>query len=231
MSHIIFVTGTDTGAGKTLATALLLHHLRAGGVHALALKPFCSGDRGDLHLLQLLQPNLLPDEVVTPWFFRQPVAPRLGLRTRRMDVLLPQLLQHLQTIARQCEVLLVEGAGGLMAPLGEGYTALEVVGRLKCPVLLAARNRLGCINHVWLCVRALRQQKIRTGALVLMNADRPDYSSRGNATLIAEDLAPFALFSLPWLGADASTDQGIRRGARKTGKTLSALLKTLRPDV
>ena len=74
-TKIIFITGTDTGVGKTLLTALLLHHLRQTGVHALAMKPFCSGGRADVRLLQSLQRGELSDAEMNPFYFAEPIAP------------------------------------------------------------------------------------------------------------------------------------------------------------
>src|SRR5882672_6525542 len=77
---ILFITGTDTGVGKTLITALLLERLRSRGAHALAIKPFCSGSRQDVALLQSLQPHELSDEVMNPFYFHEPLAPLIAAR-------------------------------------------------------------------------------------------------------------------------------------------------------
>src|SRR5258705_9807549 len=77
---IIFVTGTDTGVGKTLLTGLLLHHLRTEGCHALAMKPFCSGGRGDVEFLHALQDGELSEREINPFYFHEPVAPLLAAR-------------------------------------------------------------------------------------------------------------------------------------------------------
>ena len=82
MGKIIFVTGTDTGVGKTLLTALLLQHLRAHGQSALAIKPFCSGGREDAELLHSLQENELTLDEMNPFHFKKPLAPYLAA-TRR----------------------------------------------------------------------------------------------------------------------------------------------------
>src|SRR5436190_3837938 len=75
MPRVIFITGSDTGAGKTYLTALLLAYLRQKGIHALAMKPFCSGSRDDVELLQALQDREISDELMNPFYFEEPIAP------------------------------------------------------------------------------------------------------------------------------------------------------------
>src|SRR5260221_11161888 len=115
----VFITGTDTGVGKTLLTALLLQHLLDTGVEALAMKPFCSGGRADVELLQAIQNSRLPDDAVNPFYFAESVAPLVAARKLRCRISLAQVLQKIRAVESRCERLLIEGSGGLMAPLGE----------------------------------------------------------------------------------------------------------------
>src|SRR6185312_6066960 len=77
---IVFITGTDTGVGKTIFTGLLVRHLREHGVHALAMKPFCSGGRGDVKLLRAMQDAELTENEINPFYFPKPVAPLVDAR-------------------------------------------------------------------------------------------------------------------------------------------------------
>src|SRR5579862_6832824 len=106
---IIFITGTDTGVGKTLLTALMLHHLRQAGVHALAMKPFCSGGRGDVRLLQSLQPGALSDAEMNPFYFAKPVAPLVAQKGWRA-IRLREVIKKIGEVQRQCDCLLIEGS-------------------------------------------------------------------------------------------------------------------------
>ncbi len=103
MRKIIFVTGTDTGVGKTLLTGLLLCHLRRRGVNALAMKPFCSGGRNDIELIQALQNHALPDEEVNPFYFPEPLAPLVAARKHRRRISLSQVLRSIERVETQCE--------------------------------------------------------------------------------------------------------------------------------
>ena len=116
-SRIVFVTGTDTGAGKTLLTGLLLHHLRQNGCHALAMKPFCSGSRADVEFLRAVQDDDLTLDEINPFFFAEPVAPLVAARKHNRLIRAPEVLRRIKGLAAQCECLLIEGIGGVMVPL------------------------------------------------------------------------------------------------------------------
>src|ERR1035441_550009 len=120
MSRIIFITGTDTGVGKTLLTGLLLHHLRQSGCHALATKPFCCGSRADVEFLCAVQERELTLDEINPFFFEKPLAPLAAAREEHVAIRLPEVLRRVSDLAKRCECLLIEGIGGGMVPLVEG---------------------------------------------------------------------------------------------------------------
>src|SRR6187402_963088 len=96
--RILFITGTDTGVGKTLLTGLLLHHLRENGVHALAAKPFCSGGTQDVVFLNEIQNGELTLRQLNPFYFRDPVAPLVAGRKHHKLVSLAQALTYLRKL-------------------------------------------------------------------------------------------------------------------------------------
>jgi dethiobiotin synthetase len=201
---IIFVTGTDTGVGKTLLTALLLQHLRESGCHALAMKPFCSGGRGDVKLLQSLQRGELSDEEVNPFYFRAPVAPLVELKKTRRNISLSEVVATIRHVEKKCERLLVEGSGGLMVPLGQGYLVEDLILKLKCQVTVVARNRLGTINHTLLTVARLRARGIKDANMrvALMNGPGKDISSKSNAKFLKGLLGEVEMVVLRDLGRE-----------------------------
>ena len=136
MAKIIFITGTDTGVGKTVVTALLLCHLRQAGCNALAIKPFCSGSRADARLLRGLQEQLVDTGRDQPVFFQAARLLRPPPADRRKTIPLDTVLRKIRDFGRRCDVLLVEGIGGLMVPLGKNYTVADLISRLHCPVLI-----------------------------------------------------------------------------------------------
>lgn len=118
MSRLIFITGTDTGVGKTLLTGLLLHHLRHSGVHSLAMKPFCSGGTSDVDLLYGLQDGELSRPEINPFYFREPIAPLLASRIHRRPVRLPDVIKKIERVRR-----LLQPALGATKPCAGGTLA------------------------------------------------------------------------------------------------------------
>jgi dethiobiotin synthetase len=264
-TRILFITGTDTGVGKTLLTALLLCYLRGRGTRALALKPFCSGSRGDAELLHRLQEGDLSLDEVNPFYFAEPVAPLVSARRHKNHVPIEKVVQHIDSMLARLDrglsspsnpktrvserraqnYLLIEGSGGLLVPLGEGYAVLDLIIRLRCQVLVVSRNRLGTINHTLLTLRALenlrrtggphlrlsRGERVGTGSdlpqgrvkLVLMDERSKDFSSRTNPAILSEWIAPASLISLPYLGPRCGSISALKHFAKKFQKTLARL--------
>ena len=206
---IIFITGTDTGVGKTLLTALLLHHLRQSGCRALAIKPFCSGGRDDMGLLQSVQRGELSDAEVNPFYFSAPVAPLVELRKTKKNISLKDVVVHIRRIERKCDCLLIEGSGGLMVPLGKGYLVEDLVAELDCRVIVVARNQLGTINHTLLTVARLRAKGIKKRHIMvaLMSGPKTDASSASNEKILGELLRPVLVVNFPNVaGRDAKKE-------------------------
>lgn len=221
---IIFITGTDTGVGKTLLTALLLFHLRKKGVHALAMKPFCSGGLGDLHLLQSLQCGELSDDEANPYYFSQPLAPLVAAKKNRR-IRIEDVVARIKEVGRKCERLLIEGSGGLLVPLGENFTVADLIAALDCSVIVVARNRLGTINHTLLTVKHLQSIGIRASAItvVLMASAKPDLSSKTNSKTLAKLLTPMRVLTLPHIGKNAIQSTKIPSHHRRAATVLKGL--------
>ena len=241
-AKIIFITGTDTGVGKTLLTALLLAHLRGSGCKALAMKPFCSGTvsgLSDVEVLRQLQADELEPHQINPFFFPEGLAPLVAARRHNMKIPFSLVLQKIKEVAKRCDILLIEGAGGLLAPLGEGYTLADLIRKLGGMVIVTARNQLGTINHTLLTVKFLqkissesgRKQRVRPSVIqslgikvVLMNAaSSPELSSRSNGQILSELLAPVPVFTVPFLGRNPSRLRVVRNLAKKLKRTLAQI--------
>src|SRR5688572_7760332 len=136
MSAKVFITGTDTGVGKTWLTVRLLEALRAGGLRALAMKPFCCGGTADLEAYEAVQGSELPRAQLNPYYFPEPVAPLVAARKHHRRIPLDEAVHRIDEAAARCDLLLVEGAGGLFVPLGPRYSVAHLIGRLKCPVVV-----------------------------------------------------------------------------------------------
>jgi dethiobiotin synthetase len=223
-NKVIFITGTDTGVGKTVLTGLLLRHLRAHGVQALAMKPFCSGGRGDVRILQSLQKGELSDDEMNPFYFHAPVAPLVELRKTKGNIPLSEVIKRIRSVEKKCERLLIEGSGGLMVPLGNGYLVEDLILKLKCQVIVVARNRLGTVNHTLLTVARLHATGIGEDRIkiVLMGGSAKDISTRTNESLLKSLLGEVEIQSLPNLGKSWEKTLG-----RTLSKPLSCQLEAL----
>ena len=221
MVRTIFITGTDTGVGKTVLAASLLHYLRSRGERALGMKPFCSGSRDDVKLLQTVQRGELTDEEVNPFFYTQAVAPLVAQRKKKgPKPTLKEVVQKIRGVARRCDVLIVEGSGGLMVPLGEQFTVAGLIAALKCEVVIVARNRLGTINHTLLTVAAAGQLQ-RPMKVVLMDCGERDDSTETNFAILRERLAPLPVLECPFLGQKRASLKAFARNQKILEKVLA----------
>ncbi|MGA2177892.1 MAG: dethiobiotin synthase [Verrucomicrobiota bacterium] len=219
MKKILFVTGTDTGVGKTVLTAMLLAFLRGAGRDALAMKPFCSGSRGDARLLHDLQKGCLTLDEVNPFYFDKPLAPAAAAK----NVPLRAALAKIRELAGRCDILVVEGVGGLLAPLGKGYTVRDLIGNLDCKVIVVSANRLGTINHTLLTVEALQVSGQKELAIAMMGVRKPDISAASNVRMIRRMAPRTPVFAIPYLGFGASKAGGVKKNVIFLKKTLAQL--------
>jgi dethiobiotin synthetase len=199
VSRIIVITGTDTGVGKTVLTSLLAIYLRANGVGVAALKLLSSGERLDARLLRRAIGNALTLEEINPWHFDLPVAPLLAARRRGQRVELREVLAHVWKIAHRFDTVLVEGAGGLLSPLGEGFSTRELIVELGAEVFIAAKNQLGVVNHVRLTIEALPPLIGGRARVILVSPSRKSAVSETNCALLAEFISEARISTLPHL--------------------------------
>ena len=232
-AKLIFVTATDTGVGKTLLTALLLTHLRETGRRAFAIKPFCTGSRDDGRLLHCLQNHDLSLNEINPFYFSEPVAPLIASRKHRRPVSLSQVLRHIQNLQRKLAVdpnpftLLIEGAGGLLVPLGEGYTWANVIRKLDCDNIVVSANRLGTINHTLLTIKTLQDivpKRLTVVLTSLLSPRKATPAARSNARTLAELLPSTHLFQVPFLGPHPLRFQALKKNQKKIKKVLARIL-------
>ncbi len=223
-SRIIFISGTDTGVGKTVLTTLLLRHLRQRRSQALAVKPFCTGNLRDVEILRAAQDRELSALEICPFFFPEPIAPLVAARLHNRRVGLASVLEFIGRMASRCECLLVEGAGGVLAPLGNNYSARELVSELGCELIIVCANKLGTINHSRLAVECMHKVASRKRKLVMMEQRRLDASAPSNLEILSELLRPVPVYSLPFLGTDAVSASSFKKNEKKIKKVLASIL-------
>jgi dethiobiotin synthetase len=199
-SRILFVTGTDTGVGKTCFAALLTHILRDGGGDVIALKPVCSGGREDARMLRRVADDALRLDEVNPWFFRKAIAPVLAARGERRTLRLKSVVTHVQRIATRHAVTVVEGAGGLLSPMGENFDSRDLIVALDASPLIVCANKLGAVNQVLLVLGALPKKFAARSIVVLVAQEKPDEASRSNRALLEGKIGAGRIYEMPRLG-------------------------------
>lgn len=128
------------------------------------------------------------------------MAPLLAARQERKQVKLSQVVAHIRTMQKRFDVLIVEGAGGLLSPLGEDFDSRAMIASLRATPIIVGSNQLGAVNQVLLTLEVLPPAARRKARVVLVSPPRPDASTKTNTGLLAEYFDGKRIFRLPWLG-------------------------------
>ncbi|HEX4267997.1 MAG TPA: dethiobiotin synthase [Steroidobacteraceae bacterium] len=158
-----FVTGTDTGVGKTVVSAALTRALVARGLRVAVMKPVASGSdptseglrNSDALTLMAAANVTAPYEVVNPYCFLPPISPQIAAREAGVEIDLTLLRSRLDSLAGAADCVIVEGAGGWLAPLSDTAAMADLAAALSLPVLLTVGLRLGCLSHALLTRESL----------------------------------------------------------------------------
>jgi dethiobiotin synthetase len=176
MSRGIFVTGTDTGVGKTVVAAVLARLLRVRGVNVGVMKPVTSGCREENGLLVSDDALLLSQAAgvpcsddVAPYLLREPVAPAEAAKTGGATIDFSRIREAYDRLVAGHDFVIVEGAGGLMVPLAGGLLVADLTRQLELPLLVVARPNLGTINHTVLTCFAAQQMGLQVAGVIINN--------------------------------------------------------------
>jgi dethiobiotin synthetase len=209
MNRGIFVTGTDTGVGKTVAACALLRAHAARGLRAAGMKPVASGIavgsacNEDVAALEAAGNVQVPLAVRNPYAFAPAIAPHLAAAQAGVKIELARIELAYREVARLADRIVVEGAGGPFSPLNNEHDMLDIASTIGLPVLLVVGIRLGCLNHALLSALAIRARGLNLAGWVA-NAIEPamPYFDENVAT-IERRLAVPRLATLRW--SDAGT--------------------------
>ena len=168
----VFITGTDTGVGKTIVTAVVASAFTAHGVNAGIMKPITTGVAENS--TGLSDPDWLvsamgvtdPPDLVAPYRFPTPAAPLVAAASMGQHIDLKRILDAFQTLSTRHDCVVVEGIGGVMVPLTPDLLVVDLVQRMGLPVLVVARASLGSINHTLLTLECLRNRGVTICGLI-----------------------------------------------------------------
>ncbi len=191
----LFITGTDTGVGKTRTAIQLLRLLRASGRSCAGMKPICCGDRQDAELLLAAYSNDLTIDEVNPVWLRTPAAPIVGSLMEQVNIDIEHILTAFHALQKRVEHVIVEGVGGWLVPIRPDYFVSDLASAMKVPVLVVAQNRLGCLNHTVLTVRSIAEHNLRClGVALIAVPGTSDTAAATNADVLKK------ILNVPLLG-------------------------------
>jgi dethiobiotin synthetase len=189
----VFVTGTDTGVGKTLVAGALAAAGRSRGLRVGVFKPCESGcacsdgstRAADTLFLQRMSGNSAPVEQICPYQLREPLAPAVAAEREGVNISVEHIRDIYHTLCAECDMMIAEGAGGLLVPMADGVLTLDLIRMLGLPVLVVARLSLGTINHCLLTVRQIQAAGLPLAGIV--------FSRTQEQTTAAEQTNPSVL--------------------------------------
>jgi dethiobiotin synthetase len=228
----LFITGTDTGVGKTVVARLIVRSLVASGVRVAVMKPVAAGSfmtpdglRNEDALGLIADSNVdLPYATVNPYCLAAPVSPHLAARDTGVSIELARIREHYATLRAAADCVIVEGAGGWLVPLNDSEFIADLAAALALPVLLVVGLRLGCLNHTLLTVAAIRQRRALLAGWIANQID-PGFARMPENLATLErhiGMAPIAT-----LGHDPNGHSSARLGASAVATLQSAMCKQL----
>lgn len=223
MTHAVFITGTDTGVGKTVVTAALCHCLGRRGLSVGVMKPVETGlasptsTASDAVHLKRASGSDAELSLIRPYWFRVPVAPLTAARLAKQPIVMGRIINAFEALSRQHALLLVEGVGGVHVPLSQSEDVLDLITQLNVPTIVVGRAQLGGINHARLTIEALTRRNISVLALVLNRTERSEQAAgprqeRSTVALLRELAHVPVIGPLPYgKGLDQDWNEAVRR--------------------
>jgi dethiobiotin synthetase len=197
MNKGLFVTGTDTGVGKTVVACGIVRLLMQWKVKVGVMKPFATGNQDDAqHLLEAAQ-SQLPLSLINPQFFKAPLAPAVAAALEQKEVQMEVVYKAFWEIAKSHDFTVVEGIGGVRVPLADSTCVADLMGAVRLPALVVARAGLGTLNHVLLTLEALERAKVPVIGIILNGDTKQTLAEKTNPEALREYTTVPVLAVLP----------------------------------
>ena len=226
MDKGIFITGTDTGVGKTVVAAALASYLRSTGLDVGVMKPVHTGCQSirsgpighDTRLLMLAARVQDPPELITPYSLKHPLAPWPASQMEGVKIRTSVLLRAYQELCRRHPFLIVEGVGGLAVPITAHMTVLHLARLFGLPLLVVTRPGLGTLNHTQLTIEYAKSRKVPVKGIIINETERKrsGLAERTNPALLAALCKTPVLGRIPFLKGLLNSGLGLHR----TGKII-----------
>jgi len=195
MTICYFIAGTDTDCGKTTVTLDLINKYQQQGKKVIALKPIAAGinqqgKNQDAVLLQQANSVLLDYSMINPYLFKAPISPHLAAKKENKTIDIQYLKKWFNTIKKQADIVLIEGAGGWYAPISKNQTMADIAIQLEIPIILVVGMKLGCLNHALLTIEAIQKQQIPLAGWIANQIDLNMAEFQNNLDTLKEKIAP-----------------------------------------
>ena len=204
--HRFFVTGTDTGVGKTVVACGLLTGYAAQGLRAVGMKPVAAGleriggelIHADVEALLAAGNVAAPRELVNPYCLARPIAPHIAAAQAGTSIDLDFIVRCCDELTARADVVIVEGVGGFRVPLGGRFDTGTLAARLALPVVLVVGMRLGCLNHALLTSEAIAARGLALAGWVANHIDPDMEAADENVEALREELPAPLLARIPY---------------------------------
>jgi dethiobiotin synthetase len=220
-----FVTGTDTGVGKTVVSVALTRALGARGLRVAVMKPIASGSEptpdgprnSDAVALMAAANVEAPYQVVNPYCFLPPISPHIAARESGVTIDLALIRRRYESLADAADCVIVEGAGGWLAPIGDSTSMADLAVALALPAILVVGLRLGCLNHALLTRESIAARGVPFAGWVANAVDPLFERAEENLATLAARLATPPLAHVPCLTRASGPAQLAEAAARLLG--------------
>ena len=184
----IFITGTDTGVGKTYVTLLLAKYLMLQGFDVGVMKPISTGPKKDDDAIYLKKALKLKDplELINPVHLKLPLAPYSASKISKEKIDLKKIFKAFEKLKKLHDIVIVEGVGGVMVPILKDYFVADLIKEMDLPALIVSRAGLGTINHTLLTIEALKSRKIDVVGIVMNKYTGKEISEKTNSQVISD---------------------------------------------
>lgn len=200
MNKVIFITATDTGVGKTVATAVLGTLLKAQGFSVGVMKPIQCGGHDAAFVKKFLNVN---DDIreINPYFAPEALSPHLAFARAKIQISIPQILKSFQALKSKYDIVLVEGAGGLLVPIKENYFVMDLIRDMDADVVIVSRLGLGTINHTLLTISQCREAGLNICGVIFSEVQKGEHGlpEKTNPQAIAKFGCVPVLGTVPFL--------------------------------
>ncbi len=201
----LFITGTDTGVGKTLATAAMLHAMAAIDLNVVGMKPIAAGAESsdgewineDVNQLEQASNVRVPRALINPYLFREPLAPHIAAERKGVRIEIPRIVEAYEQLAAMADWVLVEGVGGFRVPLDGRHDTADLALALGLPMIMVVGMRLGCLNHALLTAEAIERRGLSLVGWIANRIDPAMAAYDENLASLTARLAPPLLTEWP----------------------------------